>query len=171
MISSRDSSTPVGNDRSFSHDNNPSRSPSCDPSTPEGLMFEFDLRRDSSHSATVCKTRSGSRVGIKRGFNNNDDIFVIGDLLSDLSHPALFSFSVIDDSEGRVFSLQQEFRSNGSLERILLSIFSGNPPSFWTQSAITRELLGIAFGLDYLHSLGFVYGSLHPSNLLFSPRQ
>jgi serine/threonine protein kinase len=63
--------------------------------------------------------------------------------------------------------LEQQFESNGSLESVFCSIVEGDVPSFWTPVNLTRGLLSIAFGLDYLHSKGIVHGRVEPSHLLF----
>jgi serine/threonine protein kinase len=119
------------------------------------------LAHDSSVYAGVFKAPSGSRVVIKSGLHRSDP------KLNSISHPCISTFSVIDDPERTTLSVQQPFLAKGSLGSVLSSVFSGTSPYFLAKPLIMRELLGIAFGLDYLHSNGLVYGCLSPSNLLF----
>jgi serine/threonine protein kinase len=132
----------------------------------EDLEFDHELVTNRSGSATVCNTRYGSRLVVKRGLHC--PLPTISNLLSGVFHPSLAHFSVISPSTASDFAIHQGFRSNGSLEPVLFSIFSGTVPSFMTKYTITRSLLSISFGLDYLHSHDLVYGCLHPSNLLFN---
>jgi hypothetical protein len=129
MLPDDDSSSPAKGGQSISEENRHfDISCTSGASTPEGLTFVGELHREGSSSATVFKTVSDSRVVIKRGLR--PPISSTLNVLSQVSHPCLVGCSVLAGSAGTGISVQQEFRSKGSLETILPSVFAGTSPSF-----------------------------------------
>jgi hypothetical protein len=102
-----DSSTSTQNRPSHSDQNNLIISTTSDAISAKDLTFVHDLGLDSSPSATVFKTPSGSSIAIKRDLRRPDAL--VYDLLLRASHPCITSFSVVDGSPGAQFSIQQEF--------------------------------------------------------------
>jgi serine/threonine protein kinase len=62
--------------------------------------------------------------------------------------------------------ISTEFAGNRSLERVLERARWGGAPSFWTPTGRAIIVCGIALGMRYIHSKGFIHRDLKPANIL-----
>jgi hypothetical protein len=83
-----------------------------------------------------------------------------------LFHPCIaapIGFVFSTESSGlRELKIVRLFVDGCSLREVILL----NPP-WWTPTAKAKVVAGIALGLRFLHSLGFVHGNLNSSNIVF----
>jgi serine/threonine protein kinase len=80
-----------------------------------------------------------------------------------LKHPCVASpFGFVVSSTWTELKLVRAYAPIGSLEEILQT-----SPSWWTATARSIAVVGIALGMRFVHSFGFVWGNLKPSHILF----
>ncbi|GJP48951.1 hypothetical protein CLOM_g8221 [Closterium sp. NIES-68] len=88
--------------------------------------------------------------------------------MADKNHPnivRLLGFSVGGDVRTRIEQiLIYEFVTNGDLQQWLDS----NAPQCMSLQQWLDTLIGVARGLEYLHSFGFVHRDIKPANILIS---
>ncbi|OHS93731.1 hypothetical protein TRFO_39982 [Tritrichomonas foetus] len=98
-------------------------------------------------------------------------------LLSHMSHPAIirfkgFSFRNFQNTLEPVLVYQA--MKNGTLDEVLQKVANKQPPKGWTPTKKYIVILGIAFGMKYLHSRHYIHCDLSPINILldsnFYPR-
>jgi serine/threonine protein kinase len=83
--------------------------------------------------------------------------------LMNLRHPCIASpFGFVVSSTWTELNIARAYVRIGSLEEILQT----HPP-WWTATAKSIAVAGIAFGMRFIHSFGLVCGNLKPSNILF----
>ena len=70
----------------------------------------------------------------------------------------------ISDSSGSSLGQNDSNRKGTSVN--LKEVLEREPP-WWTNKAKAISILGIAHGIDHLHSKGFIHRDLKPSNILF----
>jgi serine/threonine protein kinase len=83
-----------------------------------------------------------------------------------LCHPCIagpigFIFGV-ESSEFRELKIGRLFVEGCSLREVVLA-----NPAWWTPTIKAKAVAGIAFGLEFAHSLGMIHGNLNSSNILF----
>lgn len=71
----------------------------------------------------------------------------------------LIGFTVDDP-----YAIIVDSKTNGQLSRYINTELKSNPPS---GTFLTRTIYAIAYGMHYLHSLGFIHRDLKPSNIYF----
>jgi serine/threonine protein kinase len=66
--------------------------------------------------------------------------------------------------------IHTEFAENGSLQSVMKRAKEGRMPGFWNPTGIGIIICGIALGMRFVHSSGFVHRDLKPSNILLNGR-
>jgi hypothetical protein len=82
------------------------------------------------------------------------------------AHPACLSCVDVQEWGGEGVIVTQ-FQPNGTLETMLKLEFSGATTDLW-QTQKTIIVLGIAFGMEHIHSKGFVHRDLKPANIFLN---
>jgi serine/threonine protein kinase len=59
---------------------------------------------------------------------------------------------------------------NGSIADALAAVKRNERPSFWTETNISVILVGLVFGLKYIHSKEVIHRDIKPSNLLIDDK-
>jgi serine/threonine protein kinase len=63
-----------------------------------------------------------------------------------------------------------EYLPNGSLDIVITRSLQNNPPPFWTSTGKSIILVGIALGLQFLHSKHIIHRDLKPGNVLLDEK-
>jgi serine/threonine protein kinase len=81
-----------------------------------------------------------------------------------LKHPCIAApFGFVVSSTWTELKIARAYTSIGSLEEVLQT-----SPSWWTATAKSIAVVGIALGMRFVHNFGFAFGNLKPSNILFN---
>jgi hypothetical protein len=123
----------------------------------QGTISGFGGRKQ-----TVCRGRDGQRIVVNEGLIRPSEQVLRA--LCECEHPCMVSFCEMLSPDISSFLIKERFCGNGWLEGTLLSVFGGERPIYWNPRWITREILGIGFGLSFLHRRGLLHGSLNPSH-------
>jgi serine/threonine protein kinase len=86
-----------------------------------------------------------------------------------LKHPCLLNLIGYALPAGGLDSsakIGTEYLSGGSLDTVITRALQGNPLPFWTPTGISIILVGVALGLQFLHSKHIVHRDLKPGNIL-----
>jgi serine/threonine protein kinase len=86
-----------------------------------------------------------------------------------LVHPcllALVGFSLPSIGLDSSAKIATEYMSGGSLDIALRDAKENRAPRFWTHTGIAKILVGIALGMQFLHSQHIVHRDLKPGNVL-----
>jgi serine/threonine protein kinase len=71
-------------------------------------------------------------------------------------------FGFVVSSNWTELKIARAYARIGSLEEVLQTC-----PSWWTVTAKSIAVVGIALGMKFVHSFGLIWGNLKPSNILF----
>jgi serine/threonine protein kinase len=83
--------------------------------------------------------------------------------LMNLKHPCVAAhFGFVVSSTWTELKIVRAYAPIGSLEDILQT-----SPLWWTATARSIAVVGIALGMGFVHSFGLIWGNLKPSNILF----
>jgi serine/threonine protein kinase len=66
--------------------------------------------------------------------------------------------------------IHMELAENRSLARVLKRVGWGTAPAFWTPTGKAIIICGIALGMKYVHSQGYIHRDLKPANILINGR-
>jgi TPR repeat protein len=105
----------------------------------------------------------GSRFVVQDGLSRPS-----ADILSRLScctHPHLLRFTELQLPGLSDFLVEELLQPNGTLSTAFSAVSSGRLCKFFFRRWILDQLLGVGFGLLYLHSQHLFHGSLNPSRL------
>jgi hypothetical protein len=80
--------------------------------------------------------------------------------LATLDHPAVLAVRRLVTQSGQAIP-------NYCVERAIASLAQTDIPG-WSDTTVTLAILGLVFGLRYLHLLGIVHGTLYPANVYLS---
>lgn len=120
---------------------------------------------------TSTKARYAAKVIIKQISNYEDQISFFSEIeiLLSAKNPAILSligFNLQDFSHNNNPTIITPYMPKGSLGSLLQSEYQSNLPAEWTKTMKYINLLGIALGMEYLHSLKIIHRDLKPDNIL-----
>jgi serine/threonine protein kinase len=121
-------------------------------------------QRLSDDFTIVVKLIGG--VDVEKGSESENRLEIQNEIekLMNLKHPCVAApFGFVVSSTWTELKLVRAYAPIGSLEEILQT-----SPSWWTATARSIAVVGIALGMRFVHSFGFVWGNLKPSNIVFN---
>jgi hypothetical protein len=125
-------------------------------------------------SATVYLVRDSKRFGtfaLKRFREGVYQSVYIAEfeILVKLNHPCILRiFKFVPPTKSSPAEIHMEWAQNGSLEVFLERVRRGEVPSLWNPTGIAIIIIGIVFGMRFMHSRGFIHQDLNPSNILLN---
>lgn len=117
------------------------------------------------------KAKYAAKVRFKTISSYKDQVSFFSEIeiLSSAKNPAVLSligFNMQDFSHNNYPTIITPFMPKGSLRRLLKTEYELQSPTEWTKTMKYINLLGIAVGMEYLHSLQIVHRDLKPDNIL-----
>jgi serine/threonine protein kinase len=101
------------------------------------------------------------------GSAKDDALLCLLEMLTHLKHPSIAPlFGIVLPTDSTSLKIATLCCQSVSLNEVL-----ANPPSWWTPTAKSKTIAGIALGMRFAHSLDCAHGSLKPSNILFDSNQ
>lgn len=140
--------------------------------------FEIIKKIDSGAFGEVIlvKNKNGNLFAIKNIFDITKDNFQLNffreiEILKNLDYPSLMKFYGVnlqdsDDKNKIKPSILMEYYPNGSLARTIQKCIDGTP-EYFTPTCKYKALLGISYGMRYLHENNIIHRDLKPLNILF----
>jgi serine/threonine protein kinase len=91
--------------------------------------------------------------------------------LKELRHPCVCRIVGWTPPSGtKEAEIHMELAENRSLAHVLERVGWGDAPSFWTATGKAIIICGIAMGMSFVHSEGYIHRDLKPENILINGR-
>ncbi|KAK8880849.1 hypothetical protein M9Y10_003544 [Tritrichomonas musculus] len=145
---------------------------------PKDFEFINSLGNGSFGKVSLVKDKKGGLYAIKYFTNVKEPNFqknFLREILIQLNtdYPSLVKFlgvNLQNDKDSTQFepSVLMEYLPNGTLQDTLNEWGKNGAPYYWTPTCRYKALLGIAYGMAYLHKNRIVHRDLKPGNILLN---
>ena len=105
--------------------------------------------------------------------NQNQAFLRESHIMQNLDYPSIVKFYGInlynrDDPTKFNPSILLEYLPNGSLKKTLDDWKKSKPVDYWTPTCRSKAILGIVYGMKYLHKNHIIHRDLKPDNIMFN---
>jgi hypothetical protein len=136
---------------------------------PEFTDFQYEGGGACSQVYTAIYRSTGARVAVKQMKAIDEDTrkYCRREIAAHkaFTHPTCLGFT-LSKEEREFVILATPFMENSDLQKTLKAVWNGSLRATWPTIKVVC-LFGIAFGMEHIHSKGFVHRDLKPANVFF----